>query len=67
MPTYLYRCEEGHEFEVQQKIKDEPLKTCDECKGVEDYRPCGAKLKRLINNEGGFVLKGGGWTPKNYR
>lgn len=28
MPTYRYRCSEGHEFEVEQKITAKPLKIC---------------------------------------
>src|SRR6266851_4330019 len=29
MPTYGYRCSNcGHEFEIQQKITDQPLKPC---------------------------------------
>lgn len=31
MPTYHYRCECGHEFEIYQSIKDARLKHCDSC------------------------------------
>ncbi len=31
MPTYEYRCENGHLFEVMQKMTDEPVTTCEEC------------------------------------
>ena len=51
--TYEYKCEEcGHEFEVEQKISDEPLKLCPSC-GAE-------KAKRQISNVA-FQLKGTGW------
>lgn len=54
MPTYAYRCQEcGHEFETIQKISEDPLKECPECKKES--------LKKLINASGGFQLKGKGW------
>src|SRR4051794_9902694 len=31
MPIYEYRCENGHLFEVMQKITDEPVTSCEEC------------------------------------
>ena len=31
MPIYEYRCENGHLFEVMQKITDDPVTTCEEC------------------------------------
>jgi putative FmdB family regulatory protein len=31
MPIYEYRCENGHVFEVIQKMSDEPLRECQEC------------------------------------
>jgi putative FmdB family regulatory protein len=30
MPTYEYRCERGHTFEVMQRMTDDPLTVCDE-------------------------------------
>jgi putative FmdB family regulatory protein len=30
MPIYEYRCENGHLFEVMQKMTDEPVTTCPE-------------------------------------
>jgi putative FmdB family regulatory protein len=30
MPTYEYRCERGHTFEVIQRMTDDPLTVCDE-------------------------------------
>jgi putative FmdB family regulatory protein len=31
MPIYEYRCENGHLFEVMQKITEDPVTTCAEC------------------------------------
>jgi len=31
MPTYEYRCEQGHAFEVIQRIADDPVSTCTTC------------------------------------
>src|SRR5881398_3439796 len=31
MPSYEYRCENGHLFEVMQKITDDPVTSCEEC------------------------------------
>jgi putative FmdB family regulatory protein len=31
MPIYEYRCENGHLFEVMQKIADPPVIACEEC------------------------------------
>ena len=31
MPIYEYKCENGHVFEVIQKMSDEPLRECEEC------------------------------------
>ena len=55
MPTYQYRCTNekcNHEFEVVQRITDDALTTCPECT---------KQLKKIINSQGGFQLKGSGW------
>jgi putative FmdB family regulatory protein len=58
MPVYEYACEKcGHEFEVSQRITDEPVKTCPVCRA--------RKVKRLISQTS-FVLKGGGWYSDLY-
>ena len=58
MPTYEYQCEKcGHEFEREQRITDDPIKTCPKCKAL--------KAKRLISATS-FVLKGGGWYSDLY-
>jgi putative FmdB family regulatory protein len=31
MPIYEYRCEQGHTFEVLQRMSDEPVATCQTC------------------------------------
>src|SRR5689334_16481870 len=31
MPIYEYKCENGHVFDVIQKINDDPLTECQEC------------------------------------
>ncbi len=58
MPTYEYKCKEcGHIFEIVQKITEEPLKFCPECKGP---------IKRLIS-AAGIVFKGTGFHVTDYR
>ena len=53
MITYEYLCNGcGHSFEVEQKITDDVIKECPECKG---------EVKRLISKGMGFQLKGSGW------
>lgn len=58
MPTYEYECSKGHQFELVQSIKDEPLKTCQK-------EGCKAKAQRLISRVS-FSLKGGGWAADGY-
>jgi putative FmdB family regulatory protein len=31
MPTYEYRCERGHTFEVMQRMTEDPLPSCSTC------------------------------------
>jgi putative FmdB family regulatory protein len=31
MPIYEYRCEQGHTFEVLQRMSDDPVATCQTC------------------------------------
>ncbi len=57
MPIYEYECRDCQKvFEVQQKISDEPLKECPQCKG---------DVKKLISANS-FQLKGGGWYADGY-
>ena len=58
MPIYEYRCDRcEREFEVEQRITEEPLRSCPQCRS--------RKLRRLISQTS-FVLKGGGWYSDLY-
>jgi len=57
--TYEYICKNcGLQFEAEQKITEEPLIHCEKC-GHNS-------LKRLINQQSGFILKGSGWYRDGY-
>ena len=57
MPIYEYRCAEcNKDFEVFQKVSDDPLTECKFCTGV---------VERLISQTS-FQLKGGGWYVTDY-
>lgn len=56
MPLYEYACKRCGNFEVTQRISDEPLKKCP---------TCGAKVSKLISRSA-FHLKGGGWYMTDY-
>lgn len=59
MPIYEYRCQScGHQLEKLQKLSDEPLVDCPECK-----QPA---LTKLIS-AAGFRLKGGGWYETDFK
>ena len=58
MPVYEYACEKcKHEFEAEQRISDDPIRTCPKCRA--------RKVKRLISRTS-FVLKGSGWYSDLY-
>jgi putative FmdB family regulatory protein len=60
MPTYKYRCYAcGYEFEQFQKITDDPISTCPQCRAEE--------TRRIITGGAGFVLKGSGFYTTDYR
>ena len=72
MPYYEYLCDKGHEFEVEQGIKDDALTECAELVPIPNIQlsmsrpthdPCGASCQRLISKTS-FILKGAGWTGK---
>ena len=57
MPIYEYRCKKcSKEFELIQKITDEPASECPDC---------GGKIERLVSATS-FTLKGGGWYKDGY-
>ncbi len=58
MPTYEYQCQKcGFEFEREQRITEDPIKTCPKCRSRQ--------AKRLLSAPG-FILKGGGWYADGY-
>jgi putative FmdB family regulatory protein len=60
MPTYAYQCDAcQHEFDEFQSIKDDPLKTCPQCK--ED------RLRRLFGTGAALLFKGSGFYSTDYR
>ncbi len=57
MPTYEYQCDKcDQQFEVFQRITDDPVEVCSEC---------GGHVKRLIAATN-FILKGSGWHKTDY-
>lgn len=62
MATFEYKCEECGEFEVEQKISDDPLSFCPLCKEKGKESPPPKKLISLSS----FALKGGGWADSGY-
>lgn len=60
MPTYEYRCGAcGQEFDVFQKMSDDPVRSCPEC-GQDE-------AERLISRGAGLVFKGSGFYATDYR
>ncbi len=59
MPIYEYRCDNcGHELEAFQKLSENPLKTCPNCKND-------SLIKRI--SAAGFRLKGAGWYETDFK
>ena len=59
MPIYEYQCSGcNHQFDVIQKMNDEPIKACPKC--AED------KAIRLVS-AAGFQLKGSGWYATDFK
>jgi putative FmdB family regulatory protein len=58
MPTYGYRCGNcGHQFEIVQRISEEPLTTCPKCQG---------KLSKVLYPVG-ISFKGSGFYTTDYK
>lgn len=58
MPTYEYRCPEGHTFDLFQRMSDDPVADCPEC---------GAAAERILSGGGGLLFKGEGFYITDYR
>ena len=59
MPTYEYKCTKcNYTFEAFQKMSEEPLKECPNCKG---------EVKRLIGKGAGPIFKGSGFYHTDYK
>ena len=58
MPTYDYRCEKNHVFELFHSIKDDSPKACPKC---------GSPSKRVPGGGSGLLFKGSGFYITDYR
>lgn len=56
MPIYEYKCDNGHVFDVIQKMSDEPLTECQEC---------GAPAVRVLHSPA-VHFKGSGFYNTDY-
>lgn len=56
MPTYEYRCKDGHNFEVVQRMSDDPVKVCE---------VCGAPVDRVFHPVA-VHFKGSGFYSTDY-
>lgn len=56
MPIYEYQCSKCGVFEVTQRITEDPLVKCPDCR---------SKVRKLISNTS-FQLKGSGWYITDY-
>lgn len=57
MPTYDYRCPQGHEFELVQKMKERPRAKCP---------VCGRPAVRQLSGGAGLIFKGSGFYITDY-
>jgi len=64
MPIYEYKCENGHVFDVIQKMSDEPLTECQECSAPAErvLHPVAVHFKGsgFYNTDYGKKKKGAG-------
>ena len=58
MPTYEYRCANGHLFELFQRMSEDPVDTCPECS---------APAERQLSAGAGLLFKGSGFYITDYR
>ena len=58
MPTYEFRCNNGHEFEQFHKMSDAP--------STAPCPTCGAEAARAISGGAGLVFKGSGFYLTDY-
>ena len=58
MPTYEYRCANGHHFEQFQRMTEPPIEKCPQC---------GAAAERLLSTGAGLLFKGSGFYSTDYR
>ena len=56
MPIYEYRCKKGHQFEVMQRISDDPVQICE---------VCGAEVQRVFHPVA-VHFKGSGFYNTDY-
>jgi putative FmdB family regulatory protein len=56
MPIYEYRCEKGHNFEVLQRMSDDPIEKCE---------VCGAPVQRVFRPVA-VHFKGSGFYNTDY-
>jgi putative FmdB family regulatory protein len=56
MPIYEYRCKKGHQFEVMQRISEDPVTTCE---------VCGAAVQRVFHPIA-VHFKGSGFYNTDY-
>ena len=56
MPIYEYRCKKGHQFEVMQRISDDPVTQCE---------VCGASVQRVFHPIA-VHFKGSGFYNTDY-
>jgi putative FmdB family regulatory protein len=56
MPVYEYRCENGHTFEVMQRMSDDPVTECE---------VCGAPVQRVFHPVA-VHFKGSGFYTTDY-
>ena len=56
MPIYEYKCENGHVFDIMQRMAEDPLTECVEC---------GAPVKKVLHPVG-ISFKGSGFYSTDY-